>query len=41
MSKVYTDEKSVVWVEYKDPLAPEKANPYKWVDGYMTEKGKE
>lgn len=28
--------KPVEWVEYRDPLAPERANPYRWVDGMLT-----
>lgn len=28
--------KPAEWVEYRDPLAPERANPYRWVDGMLT-----
>lgn len=26
------------YVIYRDPLAPEPANPYRWVDGYKIQK---
>lgn len=28
-------EAPVQWVPYRDPLAPERANPYRWIDGLL------
>lgn len=37
MARTWTDENGVRWTEYTDPLAPERANPYRWVDGYAAQ----
>lgn len=35
----YTDpETGIVYECYRDPLAPELANPYRWVDGMLIQK---
>lgn len=33
----WRDANGRTWERYSDPLAPERANPYRWVEGYDVE----